>query len=173
MFTEEDKEAIRDYLSKVEGRVYIGCDSVSYKKLNPNTHKLEKWAKYAVAIAVHINNANGCKAFHYVVDERNYDDKENKPRLRLMAEVYKSVEAFQEFEDLLVDREVEIHLDVNPNKCHQSNAVAQQAVGFVKGVTGIDAEIKPNAFAGSYLADHIARGKPMPKGFYKKKRKAK
>lgn len=168
MFTDSQCDDIVEYLSKVEGRVYIGCDSVSYKKYNKDTGKHEKWAKYAVAIAVHINNCNGCKAFHYVVDEPNFDGKENKPRLRLMSEVYKSVDAYLKFEDLLIDREVEIHLDVNPEKCHASNAVAKQAVGYVKGTTGIDADIKPNAFAGSYLADHIARGKPMPKDFYKR-----
>jgi len=172
MFTEQQQLEVRDYLENVEGRVYIGCDSVGYKKFNKEKNKLEKWAKYAVAIAIHINNRNGCKAFHYVVDEINHDSKENKPRLRLMAEVYKSVEAYSQFEDLLIDREVEIHLDVNPDHCHESNSVAKQAVGYVKGVTGIDADIKPNAFAGSYLADHIARGKPMPKGFYSKSKAA-
>lgn len=161
MFTEEQKLEVIEYLNKVEGRVYIGCDSVSFKKFNKKTMRYENWCKFAVALAVHINNSQGCKAFHYIDTEINYDQIADKPRLRLMSEVYKSVECYLEFAEELEDREVHIHLDVNPNKCFASNAVSKQAVGYVKGVTGIDAEIKPNAFAGSYLADHIARGKPM------------
>lgn len=161
MFTEEQKVEIREYLSKVEGRVYIGCDSVRFKKYNTATGKNDNWAKYAVALAVHINNSNGCKAFYFIESSINHDAVDNKPRLRLMSEVERSIDCYLEFEEDLIDREVQIHLDVNPNVDYASNAVAKQAVGWVKGMTGIDAEIKPCAYAGSYLADFIARGKSL------------
>ena len=83
----------------------------------------------------------------------------NKPSLRLMTEVYKSVDCFMALSDILENREVEIHLDVNSNKCHASNAIAKQAIGYVKGMTNLDALIKPEAWAGSSSADHVARYK--------------
>ena len=38
--------------------------------------------------------------------------------------------------EFIVDREVEIHLDINPNELHGSSYAMQQAVGYIKGVCG-------------------------------------
>jgi len=69
------------------------------------------------------------------------------------------VDCFMELSDALEEREVEIHLDLNSEECHASNAIAKQAIGYVKGMTNLDALIKPNAWAGSSSADHVARYK--------------
>lgn len=159
MFSQKQIDEIKDYLSRVNGGVYIGCDSVLNKRFNLKTQRYEKWARFAVVLVVHIDNSRGCKIFNYIESERVYDTKMGKPTLRLMTEVYKSVDCFMALNDILQDREVEIHLDVNSNESHASNAIAKQAIGYVKGVTNLNALIKPNAWAGSSSADHVARYK--------------
>ena len=157
MFSQDHIREVRDYLDTVEGRIYIGCDSVLYNRFNLKTQAYEKWARFAVVLVVHIDNSRGCKIFSYVESERIYDVKLNKPTGRLMTEVYKSVDCYIAFNDILQDREVEIHLDVNSDACHASNSVAKQAIGYVKGMTNLDALIKPDAWAGSHGADHVVR----------------
>lgn len=49
--------------------------------------------------------------------------------------------------------EIEIHLDINPNKEHNSSLVVQQAVGYIKGVCMVEPKVKPLAFAASAAAD--------------------
>jgi len=159
MFSQQQIYEVQDYLANVEGRVYIGCDSVLNKRFNLKTQAYEKWARFAVVLVIHIDNSKGCKIFSYVENERVYDAKMNKPTHRLMTEVYKSVDCFMAFNDVLEDREVEIHLDINSDDCHASNVIAKQAIGYVKGMTNLDSLIKPNAWAGSNCADHVARFK--------------
>lgn len=159
MFNSNEKEEIENYLSRVDGCVYIGCDSVAYRRYNIKAQQYENWARYAVVLVVHIGNCHGCKIFSYVESERVYDARVSQPKLRLMTEVYKSVECFLALGDALAEREVEIHLDVNPSESHASNAIAKQAIGYVKGMTSLDALIKPDAWAGSSTADHVARFK--------------
>jgi len=151
MFTQAQIEEIVDYLIETPGSVYLGCDSVKYKKGG------QWYARYATVLVVHIEDRKGCKVFGYIEHEKDFDDKEDKPRLRLMNEVYKVAECYLAFGELLEDRSVEIHLDVNPKEEHASSAVVKQAVGYITGVTGIRPMIKPEAFAASYAADAGAR----------------
>jgi predicted RNase H-related nuclease YkuK (DUF458 family) len=67
------------------------------------------------------------------------------------------VEAYQQLEELLLDREVEVHLDINEDEMYGSNVAMSAAKGYVVGVTGRPVQIKPNAFAASYAADHVVR----------------
>ncbi len=157
MFNDEQKNAIEQYLEKTQGKVYIGADSVLHRRFNLPRQTYENWARYAVVLVVHINNSQGCKIFSYTETERVYDQKPCKPNQRLLAETYKCVECFSELLDVLRSREVEIHLDINADQQHASNSVAKQAVGYVKGVTNLDAVIRPLAWAGSNSADKIAR----------------
>jgi predicted RNase H-related nuclease YkuK (DUF458 family) len=57
--------------------------------------------------------------------------------------------------EALVDRHVEIHLDINPAEEHASNAVVQQAIGYIRGVCQMTPQIKPEAFAASFAADRL------------------
>ena len=75
-----------------------------------------------------------------------------------MREVYLVAECFELFMDQLIDREVEIHLDINPNEKHKSSSVVSQACGYVMGMTGIQPKIKDEAFAASHAADASCRG---------------
>ena len=56
---------------------------------------------------------------------------------------------------MLDGRDVEVHLDINPNEMHNSSMVVQQAIGYIKGVCNVIPMVKPQAFAASYAADRF------------------
>lgn len=130
-------------------KIYIGADSERYRKDG-------KWyADYTLAIVVHIDGCHGCKIFGEVQTEIDFDNKASKPSLRLMNEVYKVAELYQKIVDAIGDREVEIHLDINPDEHYNSSIVIQQAVGYIRGTCNVIPMVKPNAFAASYAADRL------------------
>ena len=130
-------------------KIYLGADSERIK-VNGVWH-----ADYTLAVVVHIDGNHGCKIFGSVVRERDFDQKVSKPALRLMQEVYKVSDLFHELSDVLQDRHVEVHLDINPNLMYGSSCVVQQAIGYIKGTCNVTAQVKPNAFAASYAADRL------------------
>ena len=132
-----------------ETRIYIGCDSERLKVDG------EWWADYVLAIVVHINGNNGCKLFGEVHRERVYDHKPGKPAMRLMTEVYKVSELYLKLADVLEGRDVEVHLDINPDMMHNSSIVVNEAIGYIKGMCNVVPLVKPNAFAASYAADRL------------------
>ena len=132
-----------------ETKIYIGCDSERFK-LNGLWY-----ADYILAIVVHINGNNGCKLFGEIVRERDYDQKVNRPRYRLMNEAYKLSEMYLKLADVLEDRYVEVHLDINPNEMYGSSCVINEAVGYIRGTCNVVPMVKPEAFAASYAADRF------------------
>jgi predicted RNase H-related nuclease YkuK (DUF458 family) len=130
-----------------ETKIYLGVDSERFI-LNGVWY-----ADYITAIVVHINGNNGCKIFGEVHRERDYDQKKNKPRYRLMNEVYRVSDLYLKLYDVLDGREVEVHLDINPNEMHGSSCVINEAVGYIRGTCNVIPLVKPNAFAASYAAD--------------------
>lgn len=133
-----------------ESKIYLGCDSECYKKDGI------WYAYYTSVVVVHINGNRGCKIFGEIVFERLYEQKKNRPSHRLMSEAYKVSELYLRLEDIFGDREVEIHLDLNPNKKYVSSLVVDQAIGYVRGTCNIVPMIKPKAFSASYAADRYA-----------------
>ena len=154
MFTKDEIETIENFLIEMpdDSKVYLGCDSVKFKK------NKEWFARYTVVVVIHLAGKNGCKVFGYSETERDYDPKADKPRMRLMNETYKVVEAYLLFGELLEGTDVEIHIDVNQQEAHNSSIVLREAVGYIMGMTQIEAKAKPDAFAASYAADRGARG---------------
>ena len=57
--------------------------------------------------------------------------------------------------DVLVDRNVEVHLDINPNEMTGSSCVINEAIGYIKGTCNVIPLVKPQAFAASYAADRL------------------
>jgi predicted RNase H-related nuclease YkuK (DUF458 family) len=140
-----------------ETKIYIGGDSERFLIG-------DVWyADYTLAIVVHINGNNGCKLFGEVQRERDWDQKKSKPRMRLMNEVYKIAELYLKLHDVLEDREVEVHLDINPNEMHGSSCVIQEAVGYIRGMCNVVPMVKPKAFAASYAADRLKFALSQPK----------
>jgi predicted RNase H-related nuclease YkuK (DUF458 family) len=132
-----------------ETKIYLGADSERFNIKN------QWYADYTLAIVVHIEGRHGCKIFGEVVRERDYDQRKDKPAMRLMNEVYKVSELFQRLSDVLEDRHVEVHLDINPDQMHGSSCVVQQAIGYIKGTCDVIPFVKPKAFAASYAADRL------------------
>jgi predicted RNase H-related nuclease YkuK (DUF458 family) len=142
---EEAKKAILD--SSPESSVYIGCDSIRFRK-----NKMW-YAKYSTVIIVHMESKKGCRLFHDSVDMPDYGNLKQ----RLLTEVQYAVTVATEIIDVLGDRHMEIHLDINPNPKHKSSVAVKEALGWVKGSLGIDAKVKPSAFAATPAADHAVR----------------
>jgi len=146
-----DIEEVKEFIdAQSKGtKIYIGADSERYKKGS------EWYADYTLAIVIHINGCNGCKIFGEVQTEKDYDFKASKPSTRLMNEVYKVAELYQKLVDVIGEKEVQIHLDINPDTNYNSSIVIQQAVGYIRGVCNVIPLVKPEAFAASYAADRL------------------
>ena len=132
-----------------ETKIYIGGDSERFLMNG------DWYADYILCVVVHINGNNGCKIFGEVQRERDWDKSKNKPRMRLMNEVYKIADLYLKLHDVLEDRDVEVHLDINPNEMHGSSCVVQQAIGYIRGTCNVVPMVKPRAFAASYAADRF------------------
>jgi len=130
-------------------KIYLGCDSERFRVDNV------WYADYILAIVVHIDGKHGCKLFGEVVRERDYDQRKDRPSTRLMTEVYKVSDLYLKLADVLDGRDVEVHLDINPDEDHGSSCVLNQAIGYIKGTCNVVPLVKPDAFAASYAADRL------------------
>lgn len=130
-------------------KIYFGADS---ERINVDN----KWmVDYLLVVAVHIDGKHGAKVFGEVQREMDYDRKLDRPKMRLMTEVMKIAELYLKCADFLEDRHVELHLDLNPLEVHGSSCAVAEAIGYIKGVCGIDPVIKPNSWAASICADRL------------------
>lgn len=132
-----------------ETKIYLGCDSEKFRVRGV------WYADYVLAIVVHIDGCHGCKLFGEIHTERDYDQKKNRPARRLMMEVAKVAELYLKLADQLEDRDVEIHLDINPDITAGSSCVIDEAIGYIRGVCNVVPLVKPSAFAASYAADRF------------------
>jgi predicted RNase H-related nuclease YkuK (DUF458 family) len=146
-----DIDSVKEFISSQspETKIYLGCDSERFRIGK------EWWADYILAIVIHIDGKHGCKLFGEVIRERDFDQKVNRPRYRLMNEAYKLSELYLKLADVLIDREVEVHLDINPNELHGSSCVLNEAIGYIRGTCNVIPMVKPKAFAASYAADRL------------------
>lgn len=146
-----DIELVAEYIRSQtpETKIYLGGDSERFM--------IEDiwYADYTLALVVHRDGNKGCKIFGEVQRERDFDQRKDKPRLRLMNEVYKIAELYMKLHEVLEDRYVEIHLDINPDEHYGSSCVIQEAVGYIRGMCNVIPMVKPNAFAASYAADRL------------------
>lgn len=155
MFTHKQVEDIVDLLYGLENttKVYLGCDSVRFRKN-------DRWyARYATVAIVHMNGKNGCRIFNNISIEQDYDLKKNRPKMRMMNEVSKVCQLYTQLAPFIDEYEVEIHLDINTDPKFGSNCAANEAAGFVLGMTGIEPKLKPESWAASFGADGVAHGR--------------
>lgn len=130
-------------------KLYIGADSSRFRLDG-------KWfADYTVVVVVHMNGRNGCRVFGETTRERVYDQNKSKPTMRLMREVQLAAEAYAKLAEVIGDKHVEIHLDINTDERFGSSSVLNEAIGYIKGMTGITPNVKPNALAASFGADRF------------------
>lgn len=168
-----DKEALAEYLDECDPdtKIYLGCDSKVFR------HRKTKqtWIDYVSVVIVHKSSRNGCRVF--AVREKIKDTTGmagRNPTHRLLLEVQKVGELYQEIQELILDYDVEIHLDLNPNECHKSSQAAKSALGYIRSFDDLgghfEAKLKPDSFAASHCADRLFRGKSGRKSrkFYSK-----
>lgn len=146
-----DIEEVKNFIAQQseETRIYLGADS---ERMRVNG---VWYADYTMVVVVHIDGTSGCKIFGAVERERDYDQRKNKPAMRLMNEVYKVSALFQELADVLEDRHVEVHLDLNPDLRYGSSCVIQQAIGYIRGTCNVVPIVKPDSWAASHCADRL------------------
>ena len=146
-----DINEVKDFINATsdETKIYIGADSERHRRGD------DWYADYTVAIVIHYDGCRGCKVFGQVTSERDYDKRHDRPATRLMNEVYRASQMYLDLEEVIGDRHVEVHLDINPDILHGSSCVVQQAIGYVRGVCNVMPMVKPDAFAASYAADRL------------------
>jgi hypothetical protein len=128
-------------------KIYIGSDSERHKRGGV-------WfSDTAVVVIVHYDGKHGAKIFGEITTERDWDQNHARPRMRLMQEVYKAAEMYLQLAESIGDRQCEVHIDINPNEKHGSSCVIQEAVGYIRGMTGMTPKVKPAAWAASIAAD--------------------
>ena len=130
-------------------KLYLGCDSERLIYQN-------RWhADYILAAVVHMNGNHGCRIFGSMVREPDYDQRKDRPQMRLMNEVYKVSDLYLKLADIMPDYDIQVHLDLNPDEKHGSNCVVQQAIGYIRGTCNVIPFVKPDAFAASCAADRL------------------
>lgn len=141
---------VLEYLEKCgpNTKIYIGCDSERMRIDNV------WYADYILAVVVHIDGKHGCKIFGAVHRERDFDQKANKPRMRLVNEAYKVADLYLKLAPY-VEFDIEVHLDINPDEKHNSSIAIQEAVGYIRGTCNVVPLVKPFAFAASTAADRF------------------
>lgn len=148
---EDAKEAIKN--SSHDSSIYVGCDSVRFKKNGV------WYARYATVVIVHFATRHGAAIYHHVEVQPDYGNL----RQRLMFEVMLATNAALDIIDVVGERHLEIHLDINSNSKYKSHVAMAEAIGFVIGNAGIRPKVKPDSWAASHASDHCARGKMKAK----------
>jgi predicted RNase H-related nuclease YkuK (DUF458 family) len=81
---------------------------------------------------------------------------EHNMQMRLMNEVWKSVEVAEFLKENNLPKPTFIDIDLNPDPRYKSNSVLRQAVGLVEGM-GYKVRIKGNGASVQYAANHLVR----------------
>lgn len=162
MLNQTQVEDMVDLLSTLneDTKIYLGCDSVRYFR------KGKAFARFATVAIVHMNGNKGCRIFSNISFEPDYDVKKSRPKMRMLKEVQKVCELYTELVPFIDEFDVEIHLDINTDPKHGSNCAANEAAGYVLGMTGIQPKLKPESWAASFGADGVAHGRTRENMLY-------
>lgn len=153
---EMDLDEVRAFIraGSLNDKIYIGCDSAIKK------NRAGKWvADYISVVVIHKGGKHGCKIFGHLETEPDYATDKRKPIMRLLNEAMKAAILYDKIKDSIGVRYREIHLDINPDERFNSHAALSQAVGYIRGMCGLIAVVKPDAFAAQYAADRFVRVK--------------
>ena len=146
-----DLDMVKHFIQKCSAttKIYIGCDSERLKVDN-------QWvADYARAVVVHIDGNKGCKIFGDITRQKDFDSKKDRPRIRLMNEVYKAADLYLSLANSIGDRDFEVHLDINTSEKHGSSCVIQEAIGYIKGTCNVTPFVKPHSPAATFASDRM------------------
>ena len=145
-----DVEEIKTYIQEnPDAKIIIGGDSQKISKRKRKNK--QRVARFVTCVIVYRKDKN--KIFFEVSKERDLDTNPGKPITRMMNETYKIVDITMKLLDVIVDRDFQVHLDINPKESEGSNCALSQAVGYCWGMIGIEPIVKPDSWAASTVAD--------------------
>lgn len=142
---EEIKNFINEY---PDARIYLGVDSQKVKK---------KRIRFSAVVIVHYAGKKGAKVFNELEYHDIHEGNLSRPFTRMMKEVEIITEVYFSLEDVLMERDFEIHLDINPDEKEGSNVAFGAAKGMIWGTVGVEPVFKPHAFAASCAADKYSK----------------
>ena len=153
MHSKEEIEFIKSFIDEHENaNIVLGVDSQRMRK---------KRVKFATVVVVHYQDEHGvgkgAKVFSDIIYEKVADGDLSKPFNRMMREVALVTELYNQLEDVLIMRDFEIHIDVNPVEGNGSNVAYDSAKWTVFGMTGVEPVCKPDAWAASCCADKFSK----------------
>ena len=135
---EEVKEFIKN--SSPKSAVYVGCDS----------RQVKNHTVFVSVVVVHIDSCRGAKIFW----RGDRVPRIRALRQRLLVEVSRAGYLALEISEVVGQRPVEVHLDINPNPEHNSSVILKEAIGYVLA-QGLKPVVKPYSIAASTVADYI------------------
>lgn len=158
-------EYIKNHLNKnddYEHKIFVGCDS-SEKKFKGEIRSI-----YSTVIVMYRYGKGG----HYLYsNDINGIKRKNKTGsstsflfMRLWGEVERVIDVVRFLEENGIDKisnvkEIEGNFDFNELDKNKSNMITSSALGYASSLN-LKAEVKPNAFAASYVADrHCSKRK--------------
>lgn len=134
---------IKDYLSKRNDvEILVGCDSQSYR----NTKTV-----YGTVIALYTPGKGA-----HVLCTRESVPIEKNTSVRLLNEVWKSIEVAEYLRNNGLPKPSYIDIDLNPDPKFKSNSVLRQAIGLVTGM-GYKVRYKQLGALVQYAANHLVR----------------
>jgi predicted RNase H-related nuclease YkuK (DUF458 family) len=133
---------VKQYLSDNPGvEILVGCDSQNY---TANT-------TYATVVALYKPKGGA-----HVLYNKEVLPLERVRQVRLMNEVWKSVEIAELLKNSGLPQVKYIDIDVNPDKRYKSNEVLRSAVGLVEGM-GYTVRYKSMGVMATYAADMLVK----------------
>jgi predicted RNase H-related nuclease YkuK (DUF458 family) len=136
-------EYIRGYLSnKNDVEILIGSDSQSYKNIK---------TVYGIVIALYVKGKGA-----HVICTRETEPIQHNTSVRLLNEVWKSIEVAEFLKENGLPKPQWIDIDLNPDPKYKSNSVLRQAVGLVEGM-GYKVRYKQLGAVSTYAANHLVR----------------
>jgi predicted RNase H-related nuclease YkuK (DUF458 family) len=145
----EDIKKIKKFIQdNPNAKIYLGADSQRVKK---------KKVKFVVVVVIHYEGHCGAKVFHHITYDKVQDAKLSRPFNRMMKEVSLLTDLYLELEDVLWDRDFEIHLDVSEDPTKGSSVAYHAAKGVIWGYIGVEPVCKPDAWAASTVADKYSK----------------
>lgn len=120
--------------------VHIGTDSL----------QTDGMTQFVTVVVIHTPGKGGRVAY-----TRSVVPKIGSLRARLLREVWESVDLGLVLSEAILGP-LTVHIDANPEVQFKSSRYIQELVGMVMG-QGFRSRVKPEAWAGSHVADHIVR----------------
>ena len=134
---------INDIKESVDFQIFVGCDS----------HLVSKKYVFATVIALY---KPGWGGRFFFCRRRVFDNRFANIRMRLLEETELALTAARTVRDNLPNRDISIHLDINPDNRFKSSVILSSAMSYVIS-SGFQCAVKPAAWASSSIADAFAR----------------